>query len=307
MKRIILLIGVLWLGFGLVSVNAQTTQQTDKEKAERQAREGAFDSRVDGLRNNGKQIYIRDRYKKDRIFIDVIRPLYRNDLTAEENFLLSPDDIYLKKYADYLKKKRSGVIKLVIDKGCDGGTETVVAKPECEKYQMPGAGSSYSFRARRYSMGRLADITYKGDSFDTVGLIKHGILVNLGDIPLDEVNLKTPSLQTLVTFEPITKFEEAELFSSVLAKGVKAGNLVFASSLKIKENNTYALRSVAYEATVYRQIQDTVYDEFDFDERDDVVIVFRVVNFDKGKSVTIVWKELDSKRVSKILLPKKYK
>lgn len=304
MKKVCLIISLTLSS--IIFVNAQAQQQRDTEKEERLAKDEKFDSRVDGLRNTGKEVYIRDRYKKDRIFIDVIRPLYR-DLNEDEIPLLAPLQSDSQKYADFLKNKKSGLVKLMIDKGCDGGTETVQAKTECEKYRMPGAGSSYSFRAKRYSMQKLADITFTNGNFNTSGLVKHGILVNIGDVDLDKVNLKTKELETLVTFEAIKDYKQAEAFSGILDKGVQAGNLVFANSLKVEENKTYGLRSIAYRTPVYRQIQDTVYDEFDFDERDDVIIVFRVVRLNAGESVTILWKELKRERSDKMVLPKEFR
>ncbi len=282
-----------------VSAGASATVYEDKECRERQE----FENRINALRNNGKQTYVRDRYKKDRIFIDVIRPLYR-DLTDKEKPLLAPDQDLSEKYADFLNDKKTGLVKLMTDRGCDGGTETVAAVPQCEKFQMPGAGSSYSFRANRYSMKRLADVTFIDGNFDTAGLVKHGILVNIGDVELDKVNLKTKELETIVTFQPIKDYNQAEAFSGILTKGVKAGDLVFANSLKVEENKTYGLRSIAYRTPIYRQIQDTVYDEFDFDERDDVIIIFRVVRYNPGESVTILWKELERDDAPKMHLPK---
>jgi hypothetical protein len=304
MKKTFFVVSLILMSVGLI--NGQATSQTDEEKEARVASERAMDNRVDTLRNNGKQIYIRDRYKKDQIFLDIIRPLYRDDLTDAEKTLLAPNQDDLTKYAQFLDEKNTGLIKLTKDIGCDGGTEIVVAKPKCEEYRMPGAGASYSFRADRYSMKRLADITFTGKNFDTVGLVKHGILLNIGDVPLEDVNLKTKELETIVTFEPVKDFEQAELFAGILKKGVKVGNLVFADSLKVKVNNTYALRSIAYRAIVPRRVQDTTYDEFDFDERDDVIIVFRVVRLDKDESVTILFKELKKKRAPKMVLPQKF-
>lgn len=303
MKKTFLVIGII-LSF-VVLINAQAQRQEDKEKQERLAREGEYNNRVDALRNNGKQKYIRDRYKKDRIFLDVIRPLYR-DLTDEEKVLMAPNQEATQKYSQYFNQKNSGIIKLIIDKGCDGGTEVVVADPQCEKYRMPGAGSSYSFRSKMYRTKRLADITFTGKHFDTDGLVKHGILMDIGDIPLDKVNLKTKKLETLVTFQPVSKYEDAEKMSNILRRGVQAGDLLIGSLIKVKENKTYAMRSIAYKTKVYRRVQDTTYDEFDFDERDDVIIAFRVVRYDPNESVTIVWKQLKKKRAPKIALPKKY-
>lgn len=303
MKRNLLL-SFLLVGVGLVPVAAQQQPQRDVEKERRVAQEEAFNTRVDALRNSGKDVIIRDRYRKDRIFIDVIRPLYR-DLHEDEKPLLAPDSELVEKYSGFVDGKKSGLIKLLADRGCDGGAETVSAEPHCEKYRMPGSGASYSFRTRRYSMKRLADLTYGEGQFDTAGLVKHGILVNIGDVPLEKVGLDSPPLATLVTFEPIKDYEMAEKFSGILAQGVPAGKLTFGSSLKVEKNRTYALRSIAYRTNIYRQVQDTVYDEFDFDERDDVIVVFRVVRHEPGESVTLLWKELKTEKAPQMIVPAK--
>lgn len=297
MKKIFIVIGFCLLSS--LFVHGQARSQEDVEKARAQAKEERFNNRIDALRNNGKQVIIRDRYKKDKIFLEFIRPRYR-DLFDSEKSLLAPEQEDITKYADFLSNKNTGLIKLMIDRGCDKGADIVVAESQCENYRMPGAGSSYSFRSKLYRNKDLADITFVGENFDTLGLIKHGILVNIGDIPLNKVDLNTKQIETLVTFTPVTDYEKAAGFSGILQKGVKADDLIFGSLIKVEENKTYALRSIAYRTKYYKEVEETIYDEFDFDERDDVIIAFRVVRLNPGESVTILWKELKNKNAPKM-------
>ena len=302
MKKLVLSLVMVVCAVNMVF--AQAAPQRDVEGEEEKARRAEMNNRIDALRNNGKQRYVRDRYKEGRVYENRIRPLYRSNLTDSEKRLVEPAVADQQEYQRFLKIKNTRIVKLLIDKGCDGGREVAIVKPECEKLTMPGAGNSYSFRANRYSIKRLADLSFMGKYFDADGSIKHAILVNIGDVPLKDVNLKTKELETLVTFKPITKFKQAGQMSTLLKNGVKSGNLIFSSIVKVEENKTYALRSIAYKTQVPKRVEDITYDEFDFDERDDVIIAFRVVRLNEGKDVTIVWKQLKKKRSPKMRMPK---
>lgn len=301
MKR--LLATILILTGCYAATTAQATSQTDKEREERAKKDADFDRRIDNLRNVGKVKIVGNTDEEVRIYQSKIKPLYRKP-NQEEFKLLAPDQKDLQMFSEFLSDKNTGIAKLIIDKGCDSGAEIVVSTPHCLKYTMPGAGASYSFRTENYQNKSLGDLNFTGDRFETPGVIKQGILVSIGDIPLDKIDLKTKELSVLAGFTPTDDFTKASAFSAMLEKGIDGGNLVYKSNAPVMENTTYALRSIAYRGEFMKSIDGMVYDEFGFDDRKDIIVVFRVVRLVPDESVTIIWKELSRKKSPKMEIKK---
>ncbi len=297
MKNIILFISIILMI--VVPVNAQATSQTDVEKARRLEKERQYNDRVDALRNNGKTNIVRDRYKNSETYILKIKPLYKN-ISKEQALLLAPDSQFSTTFAGFLSQKNTGLIKLMSDKGCDKGTQIVNASPHCIKYKMPGAGSTYSFRTGNYHVKHLGDITFADKSFQTAGILKHGILINIGDVSLEDVNIQMEQLKTLVGFQPVKDLEKAENLAVQLDKGIQGSDFLYKSSLPVEENKTYILRSIAYRGNNFKSFESVEYDEFEFDERKDIIVAFRVVKVDENESVTILWKELSNQKSPKL-------
>ena len=296
MKNILL---ILFFCFTLCGLTfGQTTQQEDKEKAAEQQRQRDFNSRIDNLRNVGKTQVIRDRYKDTEVYKEIISPLYR-EVNQRDLILLSPDEEFSTKYADFLKQKQTGLIKLIVDKGCDQAFEIINSDPHCLKYDMPGAGASYSFRVKNYRVKRLSDLTFTGNKLSSEGILTNSIFVNLGRVELDNLTLKSAGINILKGFEPPTNIEQANKLTYLLEKGIQGENYLFTNKIDISKGDTCALRSIAYKGNSYQTVKDITYDEFEFDQRKDVIIIFKIVNFDK-ETLTLLWKELDSRKSSKI-------
>ena len=227
-----------------------------------------------------------------------VQPLYRNP-TREELKAIAPDWNLQKKFEEFLRADNTGLIKLLADTGCAGNAGVVVAKEDCLKYTMPGAGNSYSFRINNYRVRHLADLTFSGNSFYVTGVLMHGIMVNLGDVPLETVTLQTNGLKFLTEFQPTGDFEEAKAIDQQLIKGISKDGFLYSRKLDCTENTTYVLRSIAYDGKIMRSVKGIAYNELDFDKRKDVTIVFRVVRRDYEGNLTILWKELLRKNAPK--------
>lgn len=228
-----------------------------------------------------------------------VQPLYRKPTRQELN-TIAPNAGLLKQFGAFLKQENTGLFKLVADSGCAGNVSVVSAKEKCLKFTMPGAGNSYSFRVNNYRVKHLADLTFSGNSFQVTGVLTHGILVNLGDVPLESVTLQTAGVKFLTEFEPIVDAEKAEAINRQLVAGIKKDGFLYSRGLSAIENTTYVLRSIAYNGKVMRSIRGIPYNELDFDNRKDITIAFRVVRSDFDGSLTILWKELSKKDSPKI-------
>ena len=95
---------------------------------------------------------------------------------------------------------------------------------------------------------------------------------------------------------------------NLVSKGIISDGFLYRRGLYVAENATFALRSVAYSGKYYRAVKNLTYNEFDYDKRKDVIIVFRIVERDEAGNVTILWKQLqekDAPEVKRVPLPEK--
>lgn len=241
----------------------------------------------------GDSVRIRDTYQ------NILEQLYRKP-TSEELKLIAPNKEDLQEYAGFLQQSNTGLIKLINDAGCSENTKIIVASADCLKYKFPGAGSSYSFRTNSYRLPRLADLTFTDNSFQATGVHLHGIFVDIGNVPLENVNLNTRGLNTLLQFKPSTEFNQAKKVDQTLSRGVLYNGFIYRRALYAKEDTTYALRSIAYQGKSYRAVRGITYNELNFDKRRDVIIAFRIIREHPDGSVTILWKKLSDEKAPKL-------
>ncbi len=277
-----------------VGAFGQAAPSQDAERERQRAREQAYNDSVDRLRNVGKTTMPIDSNAELRIFNTKIRPLYRKP-TVSEMTRLEPDGSLRAAFKELLGGKNAGVVKMVADKGCEVNFNIMVATPHCEEYRLPGAGSAYSFRQGSHWLRHLSDLSFDGDKFIAApGDFVHGILVNIGDVPLDKAK-DTSMYATLTGFKPMSDKDRAAAFSGLLEKGIRDGRMLYASTLPVMKYSTFLMRSIAYRTEYYRTIDGVDYDEMEFDTRKDVIVAFRVVRYEPDQSVTIAWREIARK------------
>ncbi|MEP6850916.1 MAG: hypothetical protein ABI999_18810 [Acidobacteriota bacterium] len=220
-------------------------------------------------------------------------PLYRK-ATERELLDIAPPQGIANHYAEFLRRPATGIFRLAPDSGCSENSKVINANDECLKYTMPGAGNSYSFRVGTYRLKDLSDLNYSNNILGVSGLMMNGIMVDLGDVPVEDINLQTPGVDLIVKFQPAGDFEAARLLNDQYVTGIERGGLLYRRFLPAKQNATYVLRAVAYHGKLMRSVRGVPYNEFDFDKRRDVIVVFRVAYRDTDGSLIIVWKQLSS-------------
>lgn len=248
--------------------------------------------RFDALRGIGE--YNAKTIAERAELLNDIKKIYRKP-TKEEIKMLSPNPEDLKKYESFLRQPKTGIVKLISDRGCGDNINVVNAVEECVKYSMPGAGASFSFRTENYRVKWLSDITFGENRFQSHGLLMHGILVNIGDVALEQISSQTKAMKFVREFEIAADFDKAKETDRRLVEGIEADGLIYSRRANAAENATYILRSVAFRGNSPRAYQGFVYDEFDFDERKDVTVAFRVIRLDSD-SITFIWKELGNQK-----------
>lgn len=295
MKHLFLILGLISGSFTAVSAQRTPAPTPIVESSQRQQgldRQADINQRSQELRMNENFPVKNDAEAK--IFRDNIQPIYREP-TKEELKIVAPDAEVAKLFSEFLRQKNTGLIRLIPEKNCGETLNVVNTAPECAKYTMPGGGASFSFRTENYRIRHLGDLNYTGKNFRAFGTLAHGIFVNLGDISLDKIDLKSAGIDFLAKFEPAADFKEAGEIAVKLDAGIKNETFTYKNLLPAAENTTYALRSIAYQGTIMRSIQTLTYNELEVDKRKDVIVVFRVVKRDADGSVTILWKELSNK------------
>lgn len=300
MKNIIflaffILCGILFVPGQQPTPVPQPTPNPVEETLRRIRQTQISNSRLESMRNGGRRT---NNSWSRTLTIQKIHNIYRKP-TKNEFKLLATNKEDEKKYAQFLRQSNTGLLKLITDKGCDENTNILNASEDCLKYSMPGAGSSYSFRTENYRIRRLSDLTYTENSFQSLGILGHAILVNIGDIPIDQISLQTKGLKFLTDFETVTDFDKAREIDRQFFKGVEKDGFIYRRGLSAKENTTYVLRSIAYRGNYYRTIDGVLYDELDFDKRKDIIVAFRIISRDEN-GLTIIWKQLAEKNTPKV-------
>lgn len=290
----------------VTAINAQQTGQptTSTSQSAETRRANPTRDEIDRRFNKSKSVGAYNPNVKSTsraAALNNISKIYRKP-TDKEMETLAVDENDLTKYAAFLRQSETGLTRLMSDRGCAESPNVVYVAEECRKYQMPGAGSSFSFREKNYRLRRLSDLTYDNVGFRSSGLLSHAILVNIGDAPLENVSLQTKGLKFLTAFETVTDFELARQTDKKLIDGIESDGFFYSRSAEAKENSTYVLRVIAYRGNLYRAVDGLVYDELDFDERRDVTVAFRVVRRD-AESATILWKIISDQKAPAMKKP----
>jgi hypothetical protein len=164
----------------------------------------------------------------------------------------------------------------------------VSAAEDCAS-SLPGSGASFSFRRREYSAPPVSDIKTKDGKFIVGSSFTQGLIVLLGEVNVEEIDLDTTGIKYIVNFKPAVEMPGAQRQTSEIKLGIADSNYLYSGSADVKENQAYVLRSIAYR--ISRETGD---------RRRDVIIAFQVVRRDDEGNVTLIWKELQDKEAPKL-------
>ena len=196
----------------------------------------------------------------------------RQSLTKEERLLLAVPREDRDTYADFLRQKRTGLVRLLPRETFDG------------KLALRGGGAYYSFAHREHQYGYGSDIELSRGRF-SVGFAgsDFGFLTDLGDTPLEFVSEDTDAVRFMAEFETPSAESEARAASLQFSRirwqrgetvgGRQVDGRTYSRSLPAIVGHTYALRSVNYRYS-------------------DVLVTFRVLRQDENGSVLLLWKTL---------------
>ena len=308
MKFKIILLSVILLGT-ISSVTAQSTiddaqrqqimdraarrrqmedlQRQDEEVARLRTITERRQTTADLIRNN------------DNIFIKYKPNLTKEDINA---IAVSPED--LRTFAGFLKQPGTGIIRLHSAEICTPEKLVIHATGNCPN-NVEGKATGYSFREKDYKIKALSDILFANNKLSSAGIFTIGLLSNLGDIDINNLNLTSNGIKQLAEYEPANDKTEMAKEYQLFTKGVQVGDNIYKRETEVKENNSYVLRSIAYKGKL---IAGSGVNKINFladDNRKDVLVVFRIVRTHEDGSITLLWKELNRKPSPKVVLEEK--
>jgi hypothetical protein len=196
---------------------------------------------------------------------DVIKEIEakRAEIAALEKTVLATSDRDREEFAAFLTQPKTELIRLLPREKYDRKLMT-----------MNGGGAYYSFVRSTHEYGQGSDISLEQGQLG-VGFAgaDYGMLLNLGDISLDQVTPDLPAARALLDYTPPPKEPEVRAEYQKLWQGLELGGFAFKSRLPAKVANTYLLRSISI-------------------DRSDIVVAFRVVRKDTDGSIILVSKVL---------------
>lgn len=186
----------------------------------------------------------------------------RAELMALEFKILDVSDSDREANAAFLGGTDTGIIRLLPRETYDRKLMT-----------MNGGGAYYSFTRSTHEYGYGSDISLESGMF-SVGFAgaDYGMLLNLGDVPLDQV-FEHRATQALLAYTPPVKETEVRRQQRQVREGMELAGFNFKAHLSARVSNTYLLRSISF-------------------QRSDIALAFRVARQDTDGSVILVFKVL---------------
>jgi len=227
----------------------------------------------------------------------------RRKATKEQKKQLLPRADDSAAYAQILQQSKTGIFRLLPDLECEKNTLVIKADETCLK-AIPGS-SFYSFREREHTEEVLADIRLKNNYLISDGILSQGIMVNLGDVALQNVTTESAGLKFLTDYAPQALNREAQKQFLQMTNGIKSDGYEYRTIVSANENTTYAMRVVAYKGSVLRTYRGFRFDLLQGDKRIDLTLAFRVIRRDKDGGLTILWKELARQKSPRIKFEKR--
>jgi len=203
---------------------------------------------------------------------DVLKEIQakRNELQSLEKQFLAVSQEDREAYADFLRQPQTGLIRLLPREKYD----SEVYKKNQQTLTVRGSGAYYSFTRLTHEYGNSSDIELDSN-YLSVGFAGYdfGMLLKLGDVPLENVSLDTPAASFVVLYAPPLTDHEIRAEQRRFGTGATVQGTQLVSRLPVELNTTFLLRSVVYDYT-------------------DVLVAFRVIRKDSDGSVVILWKLL---------------
>ena len=199
---------------------------------------------------------------------DVIKQIEakRAELAVLEQKVLAVADSDREEFAAFLSQPQTGIIRLLPRETYDGNAKRALA--------IRGGGAYYSFVRKTHEYGFGSDIELAQEQLSAgFAGADYGMLLNLGDVPLEQVANDHAATRALLDYTPPVKEPEVRAVQRKVWQGIELSGITFKDRILAKVSNTYLLRSISV-------------------DRSDILVVFRVVRQDTDGSLIIVYRVL---------------
>jgi hypothetical protein len=194
----------------------------------------------------------------------------RAELSALEKLFLSPSEEDRSAYAEFLRMPDTGLVRILPRETYD----SEVYKDNKKTISFRGGGAYYSFTARSHDYNAPSDIGLeRGQLTSGFAGANYGMLIDLGEVPIENVSLETAGAQALAMHTAATEEPQARVEQQRASSGTTIEGGTYKRHLPLKLNSTYVVRSIIYRAS-------------------DALVVFKVVRVDTDGSAILVWKLL---------------
>lgn len=205
-----------------------------------------------------------------------------DDLSPNERKALAPAPEDRQAHEEFLRQPDTGIFRLLRVTAGAGKVMRAGDAASSMPVFLVGGGAHYSFTKLNHNADKWSDLCWEKDEF-VVGIAGEslGVLVDLGDVRLEELMTASRGVDYLSKLVPAEQAKEAEQQFLQFDGGKTANGFGYHLSLPWKLNTTYALRSVNY-------------------GRSDMLVVFRAVRQDANESLIVLWKKLKSYKAPKL-------
>lgn len=188
----------------------------------------------------------------------------RAELAALEKKFLAPSAEDRAAYPEFLGQHDKGLIRLLPREVYDKDATLTVR----------GGGSYYSFVRLTHAYGYGSDISLE-QGFLSVGFAgaDYGMIINVGDVPLEEMNTERPGVRFLTAYSAVLEEPQARLEQRRFGGGTNIDGVTYSERVRAQVKTTYVVRSINYSDS-------------------DVLVAFRVVRKDTDGSLIVAWKML---------------
>jgi hypothetical protein len=207
----------------------------------------------------------------------------RAELEALEQQFLAPSESDRELFANFLTQPDTGLIRLLPREKYD----SEVYKKNAKTLTMRGGGAYYSFARLTHEYGYGSDLALDS-GYLSVGFAgaNYGMLLNIGDISLDEISSTHPAVRFLSGYTAATTEPEARVEYRRFGEGTEIDGSIYKSRVPLETNKTYLVRSIDFSTS-------------------DVLVAFHVVRTDDDGSAIIAWKLLKKYSVPSIAKTKR--
>jgi len=204
-------------------------------------------------------------------------PSRKKSLTKAEKARLAPSPEDLATYAQFLKKGKTGIVKLLNLSDCSNRIIDVNDQRCLEAPQITGMGSLYSFRSKSYLDIGSIDIRLANDKFSGVHPLSYSLFTELGGLSLEMVESKD-AIPLRKRFPTVGDISQLVALKKQFDAGVEINGRRFSSRIPVKLHTSYLFYSGRY-AAFHRSI-------------DEIIVAFRVVRKETDGSVVLLWRKL---------------